>query len=254
MNIGLTIPTKNRVEKVKRLVESVKNSLKPDSHTIYFCLGINLNDPKLKDYLLLSKKYTSQNIKFHITYLNIWRGLGFAFNCICKNLPSEVETITMFGDDMIIPKSQEVFDRVEEFLMKKCAPDHIGAIWFNDNTPHNFSCQNPIAINGFVHRNWHKALGYFIPGDFVGDYSDNWLSDIARSVNRFEVVRDIQIPHLHVNFNPNETDKTAIEKLQYERKIKYRAASIWGKQLKLMPSVVEKLRRFITDYAKPKAI
>jgi hypothetical protein len=250
MNIGLTIPTKNRVEKIKRLVESVKTSLTPNTHTVYFCLGLNINDSALKNYLLLAKKYTCENIKFHITYLSKWKGLGFAFNCISKRLPKEVETITMFGDDMIIPDSQKVFNKVEETLMKKWAPDHIGVVCFNDATPYNFASNSPIAINGFVHRNWYNALGYFIPGEFVGDYSDNWLADIARSINRFEAVKQIKIPHLHVTYNPSEHDKTASDKLQFEKTVKYEAKQIWQQQVKLMPQVVQTLNSYIKNYGK----
>jgi len=245
MNIGLTFPTKNRVEKVKRLILSIKNSLKPNSHIVHFCLALNVTDIAVKDYLKLAHNFECDNLKFHFIYMNHWRGLGFSFNVICKDLPKEVETISMFGDDMIIPESQKVFDKIEDTLMRKWAPDHIGAIWFNDGTPHNFQCTNPIAINGFVHVNWYKALGIFVPGEFIGDYSDNWLSDTARALGRFEVVRDLKIPHLHVLYNPSENDKTARDKIAYEKQIRYKASMVWGKQISQTPKTLEKLRKFI---------
>ena len=156
----------------------------------------------------------------------------------------------MFGDDMILPQSQDVFDKVEDFLIRQCAPHHIGVIWFNDDTPYNFSNRNPIAINGFVHRNWYEALGFFVPEEFIGDYSDNWLSDIARAINKYQIVRTIKIPHLHCTFNPLEADTTASEKLSFEKKTKYTASVVWKKQLQLMPNIVRKLNNYMVHYGK----
>ena len=68
-----------------------------------------------------------------------------------------------------------------------------------------------------MHKNWIKALGYICPPIFSGDYSDTWINDIARKVDR-AIYIDILIEHMHPDLGKTEVDETYNEK--YARMVK----------------------------------
>lgn len=83
-------------------------------------------------------------------------------------------------------------------------PDKIGYIYPNDG--HN---GEKLGTHGFFHKNWFRTLGYIAPPIFTVDYSDNYIMDVARGVNRCIYVPEVLAEHMHWTFNKSEFDRTA---------------------------------------------
>jgi len=228
MHIGLTFPTKGRVEKVERLIASLRG-FDPDKHKVTLYLGLSEDDPQYDLYLDLETRYKG-DISVKCVTLSKWEGLGEAFNEIIEKSGDEIETYSMFGDDMVFKSSpQIVFDEIEHFFNSECDASKLGVISFNDGF-HNKNRPDPIAINGFVHSNWVDCLGMFIPSSFYADYSDNWLADIGKMIGRWKYCPDITIEHLHFVYNKSEMDDRCLEKLKFDQSRSQRSSVIYDRE------------------------
>ena len=125
----------------------------------------------------------------------------------------------MIADDMIFGSPADLIcDEIETTL--KGWPDMIGGVVFNDRS-YNFDRPMPIAMNGFFHRNWFRALGYFFPNEIKGDYADNYLTDVCLMLERYHVCRTLEIPHLHQTYFAEEADETGNNKRVWEQSVGY---------------------------------
>lgn len=242
------MPVAGRVAKLGRLI----NSMQPlTSHTVTYCLGLDAGAKDRADYDKLFADVTSDTVKIHVTELTSWHGLGVAFNTVCRDLPDHVETIAMFGDDMVFETpAEEVFNEVESNI-NRWAPSKIGCVIFNDRSwnfhPDRLKQGPPIAINGFLHRNWIDALGHFFPDEIVGDYADNYITELCVSCNRYAEIHDKYIPHLHQSFNPAERDATGNKKIKYEKNVvKYDGNTVWTSTIQpMLPRHLSQLLNYI---------
>jgi len=66
---------------------------------------------------------------------------------------------------------------------------------------------------GFLHRKWVEAIGYFLPPFFEADYSDTWINDVGRMLDRFYFI-DIFTEHLHVSVGKHPMDKTHEDRIK----------------------------------------
>jgi len=64
------------------------------------------------------------------------------------------------------------------------------------------------ATYPFLSRRWVDELGYFMPEQFVGDFCDGWVFDIAKRVLRTHFLEDVLIEHMHPAFGKAERDRT----------------------------------------------
>lgn len=247
MHVGVTMPTRNRVEKIERLLDSLGDL---GSHVLTFTLGLDGDDPQHGMYRELFERRETASMKFCSMDLPKWQGLACAFNYLIPRMPEGPETFTMFGDDMVFENNAEaVFDVVEKTLAT-WKPDKIGGIVFNDRS-WNFDQRGvdrwggPVAVNGFFHRSWFEALGEFYPGAFWGDYGDLWLTRVCQSVGRYHVERDLAIPHLHATFDAAYKDVTATTKKAKERASRYNGKAVWAKHEGKVAGEAERLKKFM---------
>jgi len=72
------------------------------------------------------------------------------------------------------------------------------------------------GTHGFIHDNWVKAVGYFVPPYFSSDYNDTWLNDVANMLGRRKYV-DVLTEHMHPAFGKGPMDVTHEERLTRHR-------------------------------------
>jgi hypothetical protein len=70
-----------------------------------------------------------------------------------------------------------------------------------------------IGTLGFVHRNWVDTIGYFVPPYFSCDFSDTWLTDVARRIKRARYLPELYTEHIHPTVGKAEPDQTHHERL-----------------------------------------
>lgn len=246
MHFGITFPSYNRASKVKRLITSLQDNTPDCPHKISWIIGLNTDEPDMEGYYDL-KNVVRDNDEIIFIFLDKWKGLGYAFNYISEHMPEGPETITMFGDDMIFNEDAPVIlNTVKEYLNSH--PSKIGVVSFNQASPLKRLKNRHIAINGFMHRNWYKALGMMIPEAYTGNGSDRWLSDLALKINRYKYCEKLTIPHLHFTFNRKHKDKTASQKVKWDKQNGKGFRRIHKQEYKKMPVHMSKLINFMKGY------
>jgi hypothetical protein len=54
-----------------------------------------------------------------------------------------------------------------------------------------------LATHGLFHKHWFELLGYIYPPQYHVAFLDNWVTDVAQSLNRRIYFPEICIEHLH---------------------------------------------------------
>lgn len=73
------------------------------------------------------------------------------------------------------------------------------------------------GTHGFVHRRWIEAVGYWLPPLFSSDFNDCYLNDVAKLIGRHRFI-DIYTEHLHFCIGKAEQDLNTQERLaRHER-------------------------------------
>lgn len=111
------------------------------------------------------------------------------------------------GDDIVMRTpgwDTIVRDKIDEF------DDKIAFVYGDDMNP---GVPAEFGTHGFIHRNWAKTVGYFVPPYFSSDWNDTWLNDVAKMINRHFFV-DIKTEHMHPGAGKAEYDINHRERIQ----------------------------------------
>ena len=71
-----------------------------------------------------------------------------------------------------------------------------------------------LATAGFIHKNWIKVSGYFLPPYFSSDYNDTWLSEVFSRANRIVFTDKVYIEHMHYTMGKMEIDQNTLDRLK----------------------------------------
>jgi hypothetical protein len=94
-----------------------------------------------------------------------------------------------------------------------------------------------------LHKNWIKALGYFVPPHFSQWYVDTWTRDITKALGRFFILKNFQVP-IKIDVG-DETDKRYKRTWLIERdKWLFDVTSRWKE------NDIQTLKKFIESYNK----
>lgn len=102
------------------------------------------------------------------------------------------------------------------------------------------------GTHGFIHRNWVKAVGYFVPPYFSCDYNDTWLNDVSDMIGRHVFVEDVLIEHMHPAWKKRETDQTDNERI--DRGSRDNVKELYESKWQERNLDATKLREFIANY------
>lgn len=117
---------------------------------------------------------------------------------------SNADIVMHCGDDIRFRTpgwDTKILSKFDEF------DDKIVLVYGNDGVR-----KDDLATHGFLHKNWIKTVGYFLPPYFASDMNDYWLTTVARNINRLEKI-DIYTEHLHPAVGKNELDITHQERI-----------------------------------------
>lgn len=146
------------------------------------------------------------------------------------------------GDDNVF--RTQGWDTVVRGAFKQ-ESDHIMFVYGNDGNGE--SERNQFGTHGFVHRNWVKVVGYFVPPYFVSDYNDTFLNDVAKKLGRHRFV-DILIEHMHYSLGKMEVDQNTRDRLNRHASQKPDMLYNSDEFQKEMEEKREKLQEFINEY------
>ena len=190
-------PTRNRITNLIRFMSSMDATV---SHRdkLEYMFYVDSDDTMTQTFLSAKKEQDNRVV------MVVGERIIFSqmFNEIA--LRSTGDVLFMTGDDIIMQTRdwdllvEQEFSKVKDKLLVVSTRDGI---------------QNEkIATHSFIGRPWVDTLGYLTLGIFPGDYVDNWLTDVARGVNRLVYRDDIFVEHLHPNIGKGPLDSTYQEK------------------------------------------
>jgi glycosyltransferase involved in cell wall biosynthesis len=196
--ISIIIPTKNRVNNLKKVLKTLNdNTLLPkqvevifyvdhdDSNTINFIKSGEIN--KHLGKIPGSAIVNSDKLKLADTY-------NYSFKK-CKG------DIIMYSADDVHFKTKNWDALVREEFNRY--PDKICLVFGPDGMQPN----GTLATHGFLSRRAIEHIGYVHPIGMGYNYSDNWLTDMYRKLDRL-VYTPVYFEHCHWGCGKAELDET----------------------------------------------
>ena len=223
MSISILCPTRNRVESFKRMWESAMHTAS-QPQLLEFVICYDIDDTE-------SAKITASNIT------SVCSPFGEIYSNLHNLCASHAKhDILMGAADDIVFRTMD-WDR-EVIATFNGLKNGIGYVYPNDG----FHGEK-LGTHGFFHRNWFNTLGYLSPPIFTVDYSDNYVMDVARGVDRCIYLSEILVEHLHWTFGKSPFDATSAE--AHHRRMATSNQSIYDGSKDLIYSDIQKLKAML---------
>lgn len=218
--ISVLCPSRSRPELAKRMVDSV---LKEPGCEIEIILYLNEDDPLLSEYI--------ENIKTAKIIIGPDQSTSYSWNLMAEQAAYDI--LMLIGDDTMIETENwgiivtSEFDKVDDkILMVAPKAGTLG----RGKCPHFF-----------LHKNWVKALGYFLPPHFYHHYVDLWIRDIAMSLGRYVHLENFVMPIIK-NVNDEVINR-------YSRSwLKEKDTYLWEKTSRYKEADIQELKKFINNF------
>lgn len=224
--ISVLLPTRKRPHFLERMINSLMEmSDRRPEVVVYIDDDDNESEPKA---LELGLKVIRGP---RITMSDYWN----------KCYEESTGDILMQAADDIVFKTKG-WDKMVEDAFANC-PDKIMLVHGDDLDP-NF---NPsFGSHPLVHRCWIETTGYFIPPYFSSDYSDWWIMEVAKFIERKKYLPFVT-EHMHLRTGKAPMDSTYFERLQ--RHDKDRPGELYTEKFFDRLADAEKLQSVINQYA-----
>jgi hypothetical protein len=146
--------------------------------------------------------------------------------------------ILMLANDDIVFHSEGWAVEVEKAFAE--STDKILVVHADNGQPNAAEfCTHP-----FVHRRWYETVGYFVPPQFAGDYTDTWIWAVGAALKRLHYLPDVKIEHLHYLYQKSDYDETYASRVKMEQQSRY--AQLFHELTARRMEDVEKLRKVMS--------
>jgi len=188
--ISVCLPTRARPEFFKRMCLSVlDNALEPND--IEFISYHDNDDASIYEYMGNHKEVVAERINHSQTFNECYK--------------IAAGPIYMAGADDMVFYTKDWDKSVKEAFGQSA--DKIIFVYAN-----NQFTRSSFGTVYFLHKNWIDVVGYFTPPYFAAWYSDHWINDIAKKINRRVFLRSVVIKELGVDESTRQVeDKTNME-------------------------------------------
>lgn len=197
--ISLLLPTRQRPNQLKRLVDSV-NATAAHPELIELVTYTDDDDPSY-DALELDIDWVRVQGNRHIDGLV---NLSAMWNRCYE--ASSGDIVMHCGDDIVFRTPDwdtivyEAFDAVPDKILFAFGRDGI-------------QDANNFGTHGLLHRKWVETVGFLFPPLFSSDYNDTFLNFVAKSIGRHREI-DIYTEHMHFCAGKANIDQNTAERLQ----------------------------------------
>lgn len=193
--ISLLTPTRHRPELFKQMLASLRDTAKTEVEVVAY---VSEDDWALPVYRNIQrvKMLVGPNIILAEKANECWRA---ASGDICMTGNDDIAFRTPGWDQMI----EEAFAACPDKIIMVHGFDHPG--------------DRGKKFGGFtsMHQRWIRALGYFLPPQFAGDWSDVWINDLANALGRRRQL-PFTIEHFHWAYGTRAKDETNLERFADE--------------------------------------
>lgn len=219
--ISILLPSRGRPWNVHRLVDSAL--IHADlPNNIEFIIYVDDDDHSYENEV-----YPDQ-VRFYATERTI---LSKYWNMAHDKATGPIYMLC--GDDIVF--HTQGWDHLVRWEFDKYS-DKIVLVYGDDGDPNK---EKTHATHPFIHRDWVKAVGYFVPPYFSSDFVDTWLNELADGIGR-KVKIPILTEHMHPAFGKAEIDLTHAER--YVRHWKDNTPELYASKAKERLADIEKLK------------
>ena len=188
MKIAILIPTRERLNKKLTLLSSILCTANDINNvTVYF--GVDTDDPKRDIILNMEKAFTFLKIVDIPAKPNTEVNINKIWNTLAANAKEDI--FGYIGDDMVFKTNDWDKKIIEEFTNNPVT-ENIKLVHVDDGFH-----KDKLCVNAFMHRNYYDTIGYFVRDEFVVNWSDQWMYQIYKALNRIVYRGDIFIEHQH---------------------------------------------------------
>ena len=196
--IAILIPSKQRVKKLDRLIESLKNKTDKKSR-VFLLILIDENEIHKNDYLSYVNKISKEmNIQL---YIRNERTHNLRNNFLANKI--EADLYFPLNDDVIFIMNG--WDSYLDEISSITPFDKAFSIWTTSTSKYPYlHSEFPI-----VNYKWFKNLGY-IGNLYLFGYIDTWICDLGKKSKKFILAKKKFIEHLNAEITglDNEKDQT----------------------------------------------
>lgn len=197
--ISVLLPTRNRPDGIRRLLDSISATAVTDVKVIVY---VDDDDP--------TRELTVRHVLDFggIAIVDERVVLSATWNVCYRYATTDV--VMQCADDIVFRTrgwDQRVLDEFER------SSDHLVFVHGDDGFQ-----RDRIGTHGFLHRDWIEAVGYFLPPYFSSDYNDLWLTEVADALGRRVYLPDVVTEHMHPVAGKGELDQTHRERLERHRR------------------------------------
>lgn len=191
--ISLLVPTRKRPEKLRRLTDSVWNTVQGISGKSLWRSVEILCYVTDDDY-----SYDHQDFDAKVVCGPRLPAMSDLWNALLPHARGDI--LMQCADDVIFRTPQ--WDRyIEETFA--AVEDRILLVHGHDCSPNG----ERFATLPFVHRRWIETVGYFTGPGFTADYSDTWPQDVADMIGRKKYL-PLVFEHTHWVWSKSDMDET----------------------------------------------
>lgn len=244
MKISILLPTRKRPAFMREVFETAMYTAAVSAN-LQFVFYIDNDDIESLDTALSLKARAAQILgtvaNFHWNCVKFVTGDRIVLSEMWNRCAKEADADIMMhcGDDIRFRTPGWDMDVLNAFNK---VPDKILFVYGNDGIqPDSF------GTHGFIHRNWMKTVGYFVPPYFASDYNDTWLNEVSCLINRHQHI-DIMTEHMHPVAGKHFWDQTHLDRLK-----RHQDDQVDQRYTDLLPermSDAAKLQAYIDNYNK----
>lgn len=184
--ISILTPSRSRPILAERMMSS---ALATAGITIDIHFWLNQDDPELTQYqsFLTPNQYT----------VGANQSTSYSWNLMAEQATSDI--LFLVGDDARFVTNNWALKVIGAFEQY---PDRIVCVY--PRVPSLGRKKNPHFC---LHRNWIKALGFFLPPHFYHWYVDTWIREVAQRIDRFHCIENFELPvenvrdHVHYAYH-----------------------------------------------------
>jgi hypothetical protein len=201
-----------------------------DPSAIEFCVYIDADDAEsVKCIEGLSKRGYSVKHTTSPTPINLSQMWNYAYETL-----STGDLIMLCADDI------RFMSRSWDTHVRKAFETHGKfSLVYGDDLVHG----RGISTHPFVHREWIRVSGVWLPPYFVSDFVDVWLNDVAKALGTDVYLPHVITEHLHFSVGKSEIDETTQNRI--DRFKLYNPSTIYTDKANERMQQVERLRRAI---------
>ena len=230
--ISVLIPTRGRANKLQSLITNIFDTCF-DSKRVEVCFYVDEDDLATKSILKEYLHSTFNNTVFYkegprVMFSDLWNQL----------IDVAAGDILMICGDDVLFETQNWDQRIREEFDK--VGDKILYVNVNDKIQ-----GSDMGAHGFLHRKWVDCLGYITPNMFIYYYSDNWITDISKMINRRVYLEDVIVGHTHWSVQQSQFDTTYRENQEKYNRKKVEVDQLYIDTLPLRQESANKLLQLI---------